>query len=85
MPLAVVCDLAEGLMRARMEVGDMLSILVQLGGGKADDYEPPAERIADMLDDPGFGDLTGGSRRARDPATRAAQVAAFIAATGGDG
>ncbi len=52
----------------------MLHLLAGLGGGE--DYETPADRIADALETAG---------PARDPEARRAEVARFTLIAGGDG
>jgi hypothetical protein len=66
-------------MRRRTEVDDMLNLLAALA--QEDDYEPPAERITELLENE---DRTG-PVRATDPEERMAQVRAFIIAAGGNG
>ncbi len=69
-----MCDLAEVLWRREQEAEDMLHLLAGLGGGE--DYETPADRIADALETAG---------PARDPEARRAEVARFTLIAGGDG
>jgi len=63
------------LLRRRKETDDMLRLLAAVA--QVRDYEPPGTDLDELLDD------LGG--RAKDPALRGAQVAAFLLAAGGDG
>ena len=76
--MAEWCDIAEVCLRARMETGDLLTLLA--AQAQADDYEIPAERLSGELEDlataPGG---TGGPTP-----DRMALIAAAAAETGGE-
>lgn len=72
-----MCDLAEVRLRRNEEMNDLLRLLAALAGDE--EYETPAERVADMLAE----SVT--EQRRRDPEARRAEVAAFLLAAGGDG
>lgn len=73
-----LCDLAEWSLRRRAEQADALLILARLAK-VSDEYDLPADRIAEALETE-----PEGPRRAADPEQRRAEIAAFMAAAGGE-
>ncbi len=64
-----------------MEAEDMLDLLAGLSmGERADKYESPSERIAELLAEPV---KASGRRKSGD--ARRAEVTAFLLAAGGEG
>ena len=65
-------------LKATRAVHDVIASMAGVKAHKLPDWEDPADVFADQEEQ------GQGATRARDPAARAAQIEAFIAATGGE-